>query len=570
MAIIKDLKDTLSELQTIRKPYEEAWRECVRFAMPNASRAFEHLTMNAAISGLVMPTAEERGRDLYDTTFVTGLDRLTAGMVSLATPQGDKWHGVGIDDPFGADPDAEGEEWQDGLRDYLFRVRYDPRAGFSNVNERSVKHACGLGTGIYFVKEAFGKDGSGQSSLPFKYEFVPLIEAYIMVDGSGVPNGLYRLYTKTARNLAAEYPDKISDKVRDKALDPSKENESILCCHAVFQRGDLSRAKLGNKGARFASFLFEVDHEHLIGESGFYEFPYVVDYWSQEDNGAYGQSAIMAMIGEAKSLMLLNKQTLRASQQMTDPSIATTDDNLPRLNLNPRAVNPGYIDENGRLKAQPIVTATNLNFAEALIEMRRAGVRDGLHLNLWNLLASDRQKTAQEILAQQNEKAELVGPAGARIQAGRAQMVEREIAILERKGAFRPDSPLAAPKSMQGKSFGVKFTSPLDRLRRTSELMGVDNTLARAFQIAQYDDTVMDNIDGDETLQIVREIGGAPRKMLRKPEEVAERRQARAQQQQAMQAAAFAKEAGQAGDAIGKAAQNADAIRNMAGQMGLA
>lgn len=37
-----------------------------------------------------------------------------------------------------------------------------------------------------------------------------------------------------------------------------------------------------------------------------------------------------------------------------------------------------------------------------------------------------------------------------------------------------------------------------------------------------------------------------------------------------MQAAALAKEAGQAGQAIGKTAENADAIRNMAGQMGLA
>jgi hypothetical protein len=81
--------------------------------------------------------------------------------------------------------------------------------------------------------------------------------------------------------------------------------------------------------------------------------------------------------------------------------------------------------------------------------------------------------------------------------------------------------------------------------------------------LAQYGPEVagdiLDRIDHDETLELVREIRGAPRKMFRTDEEVAQRRQAR-EQQAANQAGlmateSLAKAAGQATPAIQAAMQ---------------
>jgi hypothetical protein len=83
-----------------------------------------------------------------------------------------------------------------------------------------------------------------------------------------------------------------------------------------------------------------------------------------------------------------------------------------------------------------------------------------------------------------------------------------------------------------------------------ADLQGVEAVLGIAGGLAQYDPSILDRIDGDETLEIAREIRGAPRKMFRTDKEVSDTRAARAQQ--AEQQAAMQMMGGMA-DAAGKA-----------------
>lgn len=90
---------------------------------------------------------------------------------------------------------------------------------------------------------------------------------------------------------------------------------------------------------------------------------------------------------------------------------------------------------------------------------------------------------------------------------------------------------VAAPDTIVNKkNVGVKFTGPLAQLRRMKEMQGVESVLALAGQIGQFNAEAMDNIDFDETLELTREIRGAPRKMFRLDEEKIAIRQQRAQQ----------------------------------------
>jgi hypothetical protein len=171
--------------------------------------------------------------------------------------------------------------------------------------------------------------------------------------------------------------------------------------------------------------------------------------------------------------------------------------------------------------------------------------------------------TATEAIIRANEKGELLGPAGAKMESALSKATERELDIVQRKGAFEPGTPLTPPETVTGKNVGVRATGPLSRLRRMQELQGVESVTQMAGALAQYGPEVagdiLDRIDHDETLELVREIRGAPRKMFRTDEEVAQRRQAR-EQQAANQAGlmateSLAKAAGQATPAIQAAMQ---------------
>jgi hypothetical protein len=97
-----------------------------------------------------------------------------------------------------------------------------------------------------------------------------------------------------------------------------------------------------------------------------------------------------------------------------------------------------------------------------------------------------------------------------------------------------------------GKEFGARFTSPLERLRRSAEGLGIQRSFAFALPLIQADPSVLDNYDLDEAVRTVNEIEGAPQKILKTVEERDAARQARQQQQATAAALQGAKVAGDA------------------------
>lgn len=544
MGIVDDLLSMQSHMAADRSGWEGAWRDCVDLCMPYASHKFDFSgqTTMGSLSGMYQkPKAVERSRELFDGTAVWASERLTAGMESLITPRSQKWHSFSLDDAFSPDPTDVEEEWLDRLRDYHFGARYDSRSNFALANQKAIKATTVLGTGIMFSEENFGRRGVDPVKVPFFYRSVPVIECFLGIDAYDDVDKCIRIFEWTAR-AAVKYfgEDKVSQKIRDAAKKP--EEEKFCFMHAVLPREEAEGYEAKRSDQLFASFWAEVETKHLISHSGYYTFPYHVEWWDQTDGSPYGQSPVMSILSDIKMLQVMSKNAVSAAQQLIKPPMATMQGIYnQRLNLNPGAVNPGYLDETGRLKAQPIIQAQNPTLAESLMEMKRSGIKESLYITLFQVLVDNPQMTATEAILRANEKGELLGPAGAKIETGISRAIDREVDIIRRKGAFEQGSPLAPPDSIIGKNVGVSFTGPLARLRRMQELQGVESILALAGQLAASGvPDAMDRVDTDESLEIAREIRGAPRKMFRTDEEVAAMREERARQAEQQANAAMA------------------------------
>jgi hypothetical protein len=543
MGIVDDLLRLQSELAMERSYWEDTWRDCVNLAIPYASHKYDFANGNTATSltGLGRgPEANRRSKELYDGEGVWACERLAGGVESSVSPRSQKWQDFVIDGPFAPEPTDIEEEWLDKLRDYHFGFRYDSRCNFALANQKAIRSTVTLGTGILYSEENMGRKGIDPSAVPLFYRFVPVVECYLGIDPYDDVDRCIRITEMTARAAAAYFGlENLSAKVRTCAEQTAKSEQRFTFMHAVMPREEADGYQTKRAGMPFASFWAEVETRHLIRDSGFFTFPYQVMWWDQVDNSPYGQSPIMSVMGDVKMLQVMSKSAVQVAQQMGKPPLATMSGMYnQRLNLNSGAVNPGYIDENGRMMVQPIVTGQNPSLLESLMEMKRLGIRRSAYVDLVQTLIQNPQMTATEAIIRANEKGELLGPAGAKIETAHAKCTEREIDIVQRKGAFQPDTPLTPPASVDGKNVGVKSTGPLARLRRMQELQGVDSVLAVAANLGQYDPSVIDRIDIDETMELTREIRGAPRRMFRTDEEVAEIRQARAQQQE--QAASMA------------------------------
>lgn len=544
MGIADEIMRMQQQMAVERYYWEATWRDVVTLCMPYASHKYELNGMNIAssLTGTAQqPQAAQRSKEIFDATAAWSLDRLNAGMESLIAPRAQKWHAFSLDDPFSPDPTDLEEEWLDRLRDYHFTARYDAKSNFALANQKAIRGACGLGTGILYLEENIGRRGIDTVKVPFFYRSIPVVETYLGIDAYDDVDKCIRVFELTARAAEGYFSqegDSLPEKVKSALT--NKPDQPFTFIHCVMPREEAGEHKDKRRHQPYASFWLEVESRHLIRSSGFFTFPYQVMWWDQTDGSPYGQSPVMAALSEIKMLQVMGKTVAQVSQQMIKPPMATMRGIYnQRLNLNAGAVNAGMLDEQGRLLAQPIIQAQNPTFAERLIEAKRLSVRESMYINLFQTMVDNPQMTATEALLRANEKGELLGPAGAKIETGIAGAIDREVDIVQRKGAFEQGSPLEPPSSVGGKNVGVKFTGPLARMRRMAEMQGIERVLQMATVVGEYDRSTLMKIDGDETLELTREINGAPRKMFKRDELVAEQRQAMAQQQESQAALAM-------------------------------
>lgn len=563
----QEILDEFTTLASTRSAWEKYWRDCTKFALPNTD-AFDTLFSTgwaaASTSMISQPTASRKTIDLYDQTSLWAIERLTAGLVSLKTPESGMWHNLGIDDPFGYEPDHAEKTWMEKTRNYLFSVRANPQSGFWPAHKSTVRSVCAYGDGFMYIEEQFGRQS------PWRYELCPLAECYTGVDAAGVTNRMFRLMKMSAAQMVGKWgADAVSEKVRVAADDPKKRHDTFLVLHAVLPRKDLDRAKVGARGGAFASFYVEVDLKHVIGEGGYFEFPFIRQAWSRIGARPYCEGPMALALAEVKSLNELAMNELISAQQAVRPPLATIGENFTRINLNAGAVNPGLVNGDGKLLVQPVMTQARPDFAQAVLQARRDSVREMLYLNLWQVLIQEGgTQTATEALLRAQEKGELLGPVGISFNEGLSHMVDREMGTLARKGAFDADAPMAAPKSVMKRNISPRFTAPLDRLRKSEEVIGAQRVVESMVAIAGVDpqSNIMARLDTDAYVVILQEGLGAPYSMLKPPEETKQADDAQGQVTQTAATLALMQQGGAAAQAIGAGgtamAEGSQAVQN--------
>ena len=568
MGIAEDLVDRAQCMSSDRINWVNVWIDIARLVIPTESveTAFNYMMLGGAgstsgpggVSATVRsgaqwgPNSTSRVKAVYDNTGMMACDRLASGMESLVTPQSEKWHGLTVADILHDRTTDEENIYLERLRNFQFTLRYDPRAGFIPSHQKAMRSCVAFGTGVIFIEQDDQKPRPGDTAAcPMRYQYCPLTENLLATNDYGTVDTNFRVRRFTVKQLVMKFGLKALSTKTQQAWDNQEYDYVVPVLHAVCPRQEMGSSNLVGtlKGSTIASYYVELDNKWLITDGGFHEFPFAVYHWLQQDNGPYAESPVMLALSEIKSLQLMGKSELRAFGQWTDPPLGMPNDGvMNRPNLNPRAINPGAVGPDGSLRVRPLLTAQNPDFAEKVMEVRRSAVKETLYINLFQTLIKNPEMTATEAMIRSNEKGELLGPAGGKIQAALSNMIDRELAILTRRGIFRPNSPLAAPPTLQGLPITVRMSSPLDRMRRANEGVGTTQLLNVALPMVKVQPQILDNFDLDKTVRLLREIFGAPAEVIVTEAIMAQKRQATMQKQQM----AMALQAGQAGGKIAK------------------
>jgi hypothetical protein len=563
VSTINDLIDEQTGLATARLPWEKYWRAIAMYVLPQVQMdQLMGSNWSAAVNSVVnTPVAAEKSKDLYDMTSLWGIERLSAGMLSLKTPESEMWQDLGLNSFFGKEPTHEEKAYLESLRDYMFKVRHNPASGFWPAHRAAVKSMCAFGDGWMFTEEQ-----NGVRNAPYRFEYMPLPQLYPAVGPDGQPNRMIRVIRMSAIQIVTKWgADAVGSKVVEYANDPKKKHDSFNVMHSVRPREDKARNALGVRGAKFASYYCLPDEKHIIGESGYFEFPFSRLSWGNSGLSPFSEGPVAYALGEIKSLQEMAKNELLAAQMVLRPPLGLVGKNMVRLNFNAGAVNPGLVNPDGRPMFAPLNAGVRPDFAQAILESRRTNAREMLYLNLWQIILNDTQDTATAALIKAQEKGELLGPVGISMNEGLSHMNDREIGILGRKGAFEKGSPLEMPATLVDADVSAVFTSPLDRLRRMSQLVGMQRLVEFGMTLEGLKPGTAARFDADEMLDIAQDILGAPVKALRPAQEAQEARAGNDQMAQLLASMEAMRAGGEAAGALGSGgaalAQGAEAAK---------
>lgn len=502
----------LATLKSLRLPHEPVWRDCFDHSFPIRGSGLQSNSLTAQ-------QALDRKARLVDSTATDAGRTLASALQSGMTPANARWFGLEV---AGSDDDAK--RWLDDASEQLHQEIH-------NANFDSVGFECQLdmvGAGWFAMYVDVNRELGG-----LHYEAWPIAQVYASTTKSGgIVDTVYRAYTLTAAQAFKEFGNTVSELVRKKA--DSEPDFAVEMVHAIYPRTAAAVDAKMAKNMPFASVHVEVNQQHIVRESGYQEMPVIVPRWSMIPDSAYAVGPMFDALPDARMLNEMKRMDYAAADIAISGMWIAEDDGV----LNPRTVKVGarkIITANSVDSMKPLMSGANWQLASDRIMGLQAAIRKILMAD--QLQPQDGPAmTATEVHARIALLRQQLGPLFGRMQAEYLQgVIYRSFMLAFRAGIFG-----MPPESLGGRSFTIKYISPLAKSQKLEEVSAIQQFNAYLLPFAQFKPEVLDVADFDAQAREMADSLGVPMKTITTADDMAALRQARSQQQQAQAAQAHA------------------------------
>jgi hypothetical protein len=513
MSRADDLLKRQQALEGARSNLTSHMREVAQLVLPSHNVFFE--------DGRATAKGEKRNQLVFDPTASLALMKFKSAINGMMTPATQKWSHLRPSDQ-NLLKNRDVQLWFDEANQTLFSKRYEAKAGFQQASDMTYSSLGAFGTGLTYVDE----DPERLGSLRYSHTFIG--DTYIDANFQGVIDTVFRKLYLSNRQASQRWGDNAPDRIKKELND--KPDGEHLYVHFVgpnkdFEEGSLDRAK-----QRFISiYILEEDQEE-VEVDGSDEFPFAAARYDIAPYEIYGRSPAMQALPAIKTINEMARTDLYASHMAIQPPILAYDDGtIGTIDMRPGHITFGGVNQQGQQLIRPFNSGVRPDISDAKMGIQASYINDAFLVTLFQILAESPTMTATEVMARMQEKGMLVAPILGRLQGEYlGTQIEREIGILTRSGVM-PPMPEALIEA-QGE-YEIIYDSPISRLQRSEELVGANRTFEAAMALANAGDTSgLDRLDGDQYMQLTREITGAPAKLLRSDEEVEQIQRQRALQ----------------------------------------
>lgn len=456
------------EAKSIRSPYEQDWRMAAAYCR---ARHFAAWNIDGPAS-VYMNTAAAR-RYAYDNTGTKSLPKYVAILNRIATPDSQRWHKLSA-----SNTDLMRiytvRQYFDTLTDKLFKMRYNPRAHFSQTTGELYGSIglYGMGPNSITWRKPSVLDPRGG----FAYKAWHMRDIFVLADDEGNITHVFRRFWLNARQFKRKFPKEVENPPKSIKAELAKSNPDeraffefvqILC-----NREDYDDKAIDARRHPISSdYICVKDNEYVGPNDGFRSMPILTPRTDTDAGDIYGYSAAIQALPALGGASITKKTMLKQGQKAVDPPYLANDDGVlsGRVDIRPGRITPGGITKDGKKLVQRLDMG-DFNVAEAILQDERGDIEDSFFVTLFKILEENPEMTATAVVELVAQKASLLAPTMARLQSEQfGPQIEREITLLAENGEL-PEMP---PELIEARGeYQVTYTSPLAKGQYAEEVAG--------------------------------------------------------------------------------------------------
>ena len=528
------------QAKTLRSPYESQWRMAAAYVRPQQLSRWQ--TTGPVIEG----QNTEARRYAYDATGVNSILKYKAVLHRIATPDGLLWHRCEADNK-ALMKISQVRTFFDDLTKLLFKMRYSPRAGFSQARGETYGNMGVYGNGPYSLtwRKPTPLDRRGG----FRYQAWPMSDIFVLPDDEGMASTFYRRFYLNARQFKLKFGEErapangvIAAELKKPNPDEGRKFEIV---HIVKLRDDYDPNHLSARRHPYCSNYIAVEGaDYVKEEEGFLTQLYIMPRTDTDAGDTYAYSPSMQALPALGGVNAAKKTMTKVGHRAADPVLLANDDGAlsGRLDQRPGRTIWGGLDSQGRKMVAALETGANFRVAEKIIEDERKDIREAYHATLFDILLETGEMKATQVMERMAKETSLLAPLMGRQQTeDLGPSIEREVALLREHGYIVNYGEQGAPGALElppelveaEGEYSIAYTSPLAKNLSLDEVNAYfrlqEQLAAKAAAVGNTD--VLEWLNEDEAIPAIADITAIPSRWIRTPEQMAARAEQSRKQQ---------------------------------------
>lgn len=516
----------LSALKTEFSTWQRHYMDIADYLLPRASRflVFDRNQGN------------KRNPKINDCTATLASRVLSAGFMSSATNPTKPWFQYKTEDP-------DLNKWHK-TRAYLDTVR----KAVSGVMLKS---------NLYTVLPMVYQDISGFATSAFEifkddqttarcYHY-PVGSYYLGLSGRLMVDSIYRNFQMTTSQLVGMFGyNQCSLEVRGQ-YDTGAYDQWHTVVRVMEPNPDYQPGSITKKPMRSIYYEQGSEPDKYLRKAGFDSNPLIAPRWEVTGEDSYGSNCPgMVALGDIMALQLEQRRKVTViDKHVNPPTSAPTSLEKKGTGVSNLPGGVTYIDVMTGQQGIQTTYQTQLGGMQYLLEDIRevqGRIDSAFYKDLFLLVSSlDREATATEIMARQEEKLLALGPAYLRLNdealdpiVGRYTQIVTDKSRPYWEGRLN-GSPIIPPPppELVGKNLMIEYISPMSQAMKAIGINSIERTMTFAGGLMQEFPEIRDNFNADNVITVYSDMNGTPPELFNDEAVRDQIRAARAQQAQA-------------------------------------